>query len=82
LQFQIKYHGLIGLILVNMGDISEEILVAALAEQLQLPTFKDIDRHALDFGGQISERDLNITFLIRGTGFPLAKKTASMFLLR
>jgi general secretion pathway protein E len=54
---------MLGAILINMGIISEDTFILALAEQLNLPTFNDIDRDILDFKQPLSSQTLNVSFL-------------------
>ena len=64
LQFQSKFGGLLGSILVNMGIIDEEILVSALSDQLGLKTYQNIDRDKPDFKkGEIGEQ-FNLDFFM------------------
>ncbi len=65
LKFQSRYGGRMGAILVNMGLISEDTLVAALARQLDIPILPDLP----DFkpGAELDSLadTLNIDFLMR-----------------
>ncbi|MBI5591225.1 MAG: type II/IV secretion system protein [Deltaproteobacteria bacterium] len=70
LKFQEKYGGLIGSILMNMGIITEETLVSALSEQLNIGLFQDIDRKNLDFQSPLAET-LNNPFLLQRNWLPL-----------
>ena len=71
LQFQGQYSGLIGSILVNMGIISEDTLVQALATQLGIKTLSDLSATAFDFSQQNNAPDLNISFLLTRSWLPL-----------
>ena len=71
LKFQSQYGGRLGTILINMGIISEDTLVAALARQLKLPTFKDIDRDQLNFRKLEVPSEIDIAFLLRHSWLPL-----------
>ena len=64
LQFQEKFGGMIGSILINMGIISEDILISALSEQLNLRIFKDIDRNEFDFTKIRQNGGINIHFIL------------------
>lgn len=79
LQFQIKYGGLIGSILLNMGIISEETLISALSEQLNLMTFKDIVRDTVDFISKTITFDLNIPFLLERNWIPVMEENSRIF---
>ena len=79
LQFQAKYGGLIGSILLNMGIISEETLVSALSELLNQMTFKDIDRETLDFGLKTFFHNVNIPFLLERRWLPLGEENGRVF---
>jgi general secretion pathway protein E len=70
LQFQARYGGLLGSILINMGIISEETLVAALSQQLHVKTYKDIEREEITFKDLGLERDLNVQFLLQRRWLP------------
>ena len=70
LQFQAQFGGLIGSVLLNMGIISEEALVSALAMQLNLPTFKDIAHDQINFAASDHHEDLNIPFLVERQWLP------------
>jgi general secretion pathway protein E len=71
LKFQAQYGGRIGAILINMGIISEETLVSALAQQLNLPTFQEIDRDLLDFKNLCLPMTMDTSFLVRHQWLPL-----------
>jgi len=71
LKFQSQYGGRLGNILINMGIISEDTLVAALSHQMDLPVFSDIDRDRLDFNSLDLPADMNIDFLLRHQWLPL-----------
>lgn len=79
LQFQEKFGGLIGSILVNMGIISEEILVSALSDQLNLMTFKDIDRAELDLSRVQQNGKININFLVQRQWILLKEEDEAFF---
>ena len=64
LQFQEKFGGMIGSILINMGIISEDILISALSEQLNLRIFKDIDRNEFDFTKIRQNGGINTHFIL------------------
>jgi len=64
LQFQEKFGGMIGSILINMGIISEDILVSALSDQLDLRIFKDIDRNEFDFSRLQQNGMINTNFML------------------
>ena len=70
LQFQGQYGGLIGSILVNMGIISEETLVQALAIQLGIKTWSELP-DTVDFSQQKSVSGLNVSFLLARSWLPL-----------
>ena len=65
LQFQAKFEGMLGSILINMGILSEETLVSALSDQLNLKTFKDIDINEVDFRQPLPFENVNIPFLLQ-----------------
>ncbi|MBF0226984.1 MAG: Flp pilus assembly complex ATPase component TadA [Desulfobacterales bacterium] len=71
LQFQQNYGGLIGAILINMGVISEDTLVSALSEQLNLKTIKDYAKEDIDFNFNDQEQGLNIGFLTDRSWLPI-----------
>lgn len=79
LQFQAKFAGKIGSILINMGIISEEVLVAALADQLNLKTFKDINVDKADFGQQPPFEKMNLSFLLQRRWLPLHEDNGTIF---
>ncbi len=72
LQFQDKFGGLLGSIMLNMGIISEETLITALAQQLEIKTYKDLDVQALDFSTDHFAADGNIPFLLNRQWLPLS----------
>ena len=74
LQFQAKFAGLLGSILVNMGIIDEEILVSALSHQLGLKTYGDIDRDELDFKKPKVGKSLNPDFFMERFWLYLGEK--------
>lgn len=65
LKFQAQYGGRIGTILINMGIIGEEMLIKALARQLNLPTFQKIDLQRLDFKNLRLPVPMDISFWTR-----------------
>ncbi len=79
LQFQAKFGGLLGSILINMGVIAEEILVAALSSQLSLKTFKDIDIQKVDFGQSHSFAGVKTPFLRQRCWLPLRDEDGILF---
>jgi general secretion pathway protein E len=72
LKFQSQYGGRLGNILINMGIISEDTLVAALSHQLNLPVFADIDRDQLNFSTLELPDGMGMDFLVRHQWLPLA----------
>lgn len=81
LQFQAQFGGLIGSVLLNMGIISEETLVSALAMQLNLPTFKDIAHHQINFSANDQHEDLNIPFLTERQWLPINHVDGKIFFI-
>jgi len=73
LKFQTQYGGRLGTILINMGIIGEDTLVSALATQLNLPTFQDIERDQINFNQMELSSDIDINFLLRHYWLPLSK---------
>ncbi len=71
LQFQSKYGGMIGSILINMGIISEETLVAALSEQLGVSTYADLPDNPVRISELPVEAVANIDFLMQRSWTPL-----------
>ena len=79
LQFQAKFEGMLGSILINMGIIAEETLVSALSDQLNLKTFKDININEVDFSQPLPFENVNITFLLQRRWLPLNEKKGTVF---
>jgi len=79
LQFQNKFGGLTGSILMNMGIISEEILLSALSDQLNLKTFKDIDEETLNFAAFRQNGIINVNFILKHQWVPLRKDNETFF---
>ena len=79
LQFQAKFEGMLGSILINMGIISEETLVSALSDQLNLKTFKDININEVDFGQPLPLENINIPFLLQRRWLPLNEENGTIF---
>jgi general secretion pathway protein E len=79
LQYQAKYGGALGSILLNMGIISEEMLVLALAEQLNLQVLKDGDRSLIDFNSLKSLSNINIFFLAQRGWFPINEADGKLY---
>ncbi|MBC2696413.1 MAG: Flp pilus assembly complex ATPase component TadA [Desulfobacteraceae bacterium] len=79
LQFQANFEGMLGSILINMGIISEETLVFALSDQLNLKTFKDININEVDFRQPPALKNVNIPFLLQRCWLPLNKKNGTVF---
>jgi len=70
LKFQEKYGGLIGSILMNMGIITEETLLAALSRQLHIGLYPDLDRKSQELNFLAAE-SLNLAFLLQRFWIPL-----------
>ena len=79
LQFQMKFGGMIGSILINMGIIAEETLLSALSDQLNLKTFTDIDRSSLNFNEQAIDKNINISFILERRWLPLHEENGMVF---
>lgn len=79
LQFQAKFEGMLGSILINMGIISEETLVSALSDQLNLKTYKDIDIKTIDFSRVLFSEEVNVFFLIQRRWLPLNEENGTVF---
>lgn len=79
LQFQAKFEGMLGSILINMGIIAEETLVSALSDQLNLKTFKDININEVDFSQPLPFENVNITFLLQRRWLPLNEENGTVF---
>jgi general secretion pathway protein E len=79
LQFQAKFEGMLGSILINMGIIAEETLVSALSDQLNLKTFKDININEVDFSQPLPFENVNITFLLERRWLPLNEENGTVF---
>ena len=71
LKFQEQYGGRLGAILVNMGVISEEVLVLALSLQLGLERLCEDDKEACDFKAILEEAPLKIEFLLDRKAVPI-----------
>jgi len=70
-KFQAQYGGRLGAILINMGIISEDTLVAALAKQLNLPVFQEADHEQLDFSELNIPAEIDIAFFLSHYWLPL-----------
>ncbi len=79
LQFQAKFEGMLGSILINMGIIAEETLVSALSDQLNLKTFKDININEVDFRQPLPLENVNIPFLLQRRWLPLNEENGTVF---
>ncbi len=79
LQYQTKYGGAIGSILLNMGIISEEMLVLALAEQLNLWVLKEGDRSLINFNNLKFISDVNTFFLAERGWFPVNEVDGKLY---
>jgi general secretion pathway protein E len=77
LQFQAKFGGLLGSVLINMGIISEETLVASLALQLELETFDRWPKNQTDFRKPL-ESGLNFSFLLQRRWVPLGYRDETL----
>ena len=71
LKYQAKFGEMIGSILINMGVISEETLIAALSSQLNIKKFKDINRGEIDFKQSENGLKVNLAFLTHRHWLPL-----------
>jgi len=72
LQFQERFSGLLGAILINMGIINEETLVASLGEQLGIRSLADAELKKIDFSQIDFPSELNINFLLGRQWVPIA----------
>ena len=79
LQFQAKFGGLLGSILVNMGIVDEEMLVSALSHQLGLKTYGDIDRDGFDFKKGEVGKQFNLDFFMERSWIHLGEKGGKIF---
>ncbi len=75
LQFKAKFGGMLGSILINMGVISEEALVSVLSAQLELKSFKEVDRNKLNFKNLPLDQEINMSFLLKRHWLPFEKAT-------
>ena len=74
LQFQQRFGGLFGSILLNMGIISEETLVAALSEQLEILNADQIDPEAYDYHAFSALENFNENFLLERRWVPVGQR--------
>lgn len=79
LQFQERFGGLIGGILLNMGILSEETLVNALSEHLNLNKAEDIDPEEYDSSAFSESGFINETFLVKRHWIPVGKKADTFY---
>jgi general secretion pathway protein E len=79
LKFQEKFGGMLGSILINMGILDEETLIAALSEQLNLKTYKDINLKEIDPAQLSAPENINISFLLNRQWLPLFEKDGILF---
>ena len=79
LVFQEKFGGLLGSVLINMGIISEEILISALAQQLGVPRADDMDPESYDFSVFSKYDDMNEGFLVSRQWIPVGGKGDTLF---
>lgn len=70
LQFQQRFGGVIGSILINMGIISEETLISALSEQLDIDKAQVEDVEKFDLDNYIKNIEINNDFLINRRWIP------------
>jgi len=72
LEFQEKYGGRLGEVLINMGVISENILLGALSEQLRWPLYADFKRdHKIDLDRSELWEAFNVPFLKKKHCIPI-----------
>jgi general secretion pathway protein E len=79
LQFQERFGGLIGSVLINMGVISEETLVAALSEQLNVKRAEDVDPEAYDLSLFVNSGVINDSFLVERRWIPVGEKAGKVY---
>ncbi len=79
LQFQERFDGLLGSVLINMGIISEETLVAALSRQLGHVRADDIDPEDYDYSFFAQSESINEAFLITRHWIPVGGKDGTLF---
>jgi general secretion pathway protein E len=78
LLFQERFGGLLGSILLNMGIISEETLVAALSRQLDIARTNTIDPAGYDLS-DFEKTGMNETFLMKRQWVPLGQKEDTFY---
>ncbi len=72
LEFQDKYGGRLGEVLINMGVISESILLNALSRQLEWPLFSEYKKgRKIDLNRPELWEPFNVAFLIRKRCVPV-----------
>jgi len=79
LQFQTKFGGMLGSILINMGIVDEDTIVSALSDQLGVEIFRDQNKGGAGFKKLIVDEGINISFLLQRHWLPVSKENGIIF---
>lgn len=79
LQFQRKFGGMLGSILINMGIVNENTIVSALSEQLDVKIFGDAGEIAPGLKQLISDEGINVSFLSNRRWLPVSKDNGIIY---
>lgn len=78
LQFQIKFGGMLGSVLINMGIVDEETIVSALSDQLGIKIFRDKNKTEPDFKKLILDKGINVSFLLQRHWLPVKNENGKI----
>lgn len=79
LQFQTKFGGMLGSVLINMGIVDEDTIVSALSDQLGVEIFRDQNKGGAGFKKFIVDEGINIPFLLQRHWLPVSKENGIIF---
>jgi len=79
LQFQTKFGGMLGSVLINMGIVDEETIVLALSDQLEVKIFRDKNKTEPGFKKFILDKGINVSFLLQRHWLPVKNENGKIF---
>ena len=79
LQFQTKFGGMLGSVLINMGIVDEDTIVLALSDQLGIKIFRDKNKTEPGFKKFILDKGINVSFLLQRHWLPVKNEDGKIF---
>ena len=78
LQFQTKFGGMLGSVLINMGIVDEDNIVSALSDQLEVKIFRDKNKTEPGFKKFILDKGINVSFLLQRHWLPVKNENGKI----